>query len=167
MREESVTAIIAGLKQVGIDFISSLPSNSFAPLVHSIANDTDFIHIPVANEQDAIAICAGASLVGKKPAFIAQNAGLILATYALVDAIYWFGGFPILMVVDHRGDFGDGWGYIYSGYGIQLPRILESLQIPYTIVHESDKLIAEIVRGGTTAESSGKPAAILLSGEEI
>ena len=167
MKTKSVTAVITGLKQAGINFISSLPSGMLVPLIQSIANDADFIHVPVANEEDAIAICAGASLVGNKPAFVVQNAGLVLATYALLDSLHWFGGFPILMVIDHRGDLGDSGGYIFTGYGVQVPRILESFHIPYTIVRESNKLTAEIVRVGKTVEASGKPAAVLLSGEAI
>ncbi len=68
--------------------------------------------------------------------------------------------------MDHGGDFGDP-SPRYYGDGIQVPRILESFHIPYTIVSESNKLTAEIVRAGKTVEASGKPAAILLSGEAI
>lgn len=167
MKAESVTAIITGLKQAGINFISSLPSGGLAPVIHGIANDKDFIHVPVANEEDAVAICAGASVVGKKPAFVAQNAGVVKATYSLLDMLYWFGGFPILMVVDHRGDIGDAGGYIYFGYGVQVPRILDSFQIPYTIVRESDKIVEDIVRGEKSVEASGRPAAILLNLEVL
>ena len=164
MKADSVAPIITGLKRTGINFISSLPSKGSAPLIQGIADDGDFIHVPVANEEDAIGICAGASIVGKKPAFVAQNCGLLLATYALTNSLYWFGGFPILMILDHRGDFGDTGGYIFTGYGVQVPRLLESLQVPYVIVRESNKLIEEIVRGGNTVIATGKPAAILLSG---
>ena len=167
MKVDSVAPIITGLKRTGINFISSLPSKGSAPLIQGIADDGDFIHVPVANEEDAIAICAGAAIVGKKPAFVAQNCGLLLATYALTNTLYWFGGFPILMILDHRGDFGDTGGYIFTGYGVQVPRLLESLQVPYVIVRENSKLIEEIVRGENTVIASGKPAAILLSGEAI
>ncbi len=167
MKAEAVAALVTGLKQAGINFIASLPSRALGPAVYTIMNDADFIHVPVANEQDAIGICTGAYLGGKKPAFMGENSGLVLATYALLSSIHSFGGFPMLLVVDHRGDFGEGVGYWYFGSGIRLPRILESLHIPYTVVRESSKLIAEVVRGATTAELYAKPAAILLSGEEM
>lgn len=166
MQAEAVTAIITGLKQAGINFIASLPSTSLAPVIHAIMKDSDFIHVPIANEKDGIGICAGAWLGGKKPALMVMNEGLLLATYPLLSTLYNFGGFPLLMVIDHRGDFGDTYSW-YFPTGIQLPRILESFQIPYTIVRESSKLIAEIVRGQKTTEAYGKPAAILLSGEEM
>lgn len=166
MEVEAVTAIVTGLKQAGINFVASLPSNSLAPVIHIIMKDADFVHVPVANEKDGIGICAGAWLGGKKPAFLTLNEGLLLATYPLLSTIYNFGGFPLLIIVDHRGDFGDIYPWYFAS-GIQLPRILESFHIPYTIVRESNKLIAEIVRGQETTEAYGKPAAILLSGEEM
>lgn len=166
MEAEAVKAIVTGLKQAGINFVASLPSSSLAPVIHIIMKDTDFVHVPVANERDAIGICAGAWLGGKKPAFIGLNEGLVLATYPLLSTIYNFGGFPLLIVLDHRGDFGDTYPWYFAS-GIQLPRILESLEIPYVIVRESNKLIAEIVRGQETTEAYGKPTAILLSGEEF
>lgn len=162
MNTEFADRIITGLKESGIDFVSSLPSNSLAPLVLAFSNHPGFIHVPVANEEDAIGVCAGASLVGKKPVVVIQNSGLVMATYALLDSIYWFGGFPILMIVDHRGAFGDGGGFVFSGYGIQVPRILESFQIPFSTLREGDNVAAEIRRGARTAQSSGKPAALLV-----
>ncbi len=166
MEADTAAAIVTGLKQAGVNFVASLPSNSLAPVIHTIMKDTDFINVPVANEEDGIGICAGAWLAGKKPAFMGLNGGLVVATYALLSTIYQFGGFPLLIIVDHGGDFGDP-SPRYFGYGIQVPRILESFQVPYTIVRESNKLIAEIVRGQKTTEAYGKPAAILLSGEEM
>ena len=167
MKEELAARIISGLKQAEINFISSLPSKSIAPLVRGLSNQPDFIHEPVSNEEDAVGICAGASLVGKKPALVMQNSGLILATYALLDSIYWFGGFPILMIVDHRGAYGDGGGFVFSGYGVQVPRMLESYQIPYTTVGETDDVITAVLRGARTVKSSGKPAAVLLTEEAL
>ncbi len=165
MNTEFANRIITGIKEAGIDFVSSLPSKSLAPLVLAFADFPEFTHVPVANEEDAIGVCAGASLVGRKPVVVIQNSGLVMATYALLDSIYWFGGFPILMIVDHRGAYGDDGGFIFSGYGFQVPRILESFQIPFVAVRENDNVAAEIRRGARTAQSSGKPAAILLTEE--
>lgn len=167
LKDESAKAIISGLKEVGINFISSLPSNNLVSVIYDIMHDPDFTHVPVANETGCIGLCYGAYLTGKKPAFVAQNSGLLLATYALMDSIYWFGNFPMLMVIDHRGDFGDPSGWNFVGYGLQIPRILESFQVPYIIVREPENLKAEVVRGGLMAEGCRRSTAILISGEEI
>ncbi len=167
MKAEIVTTCIEGLKEAGINFVSSLPSTSIADLILAIMKDPDFTHVPVANEEDAIAIACGAWMGGKSPAVLLQNSGLMLAIYALLDSIYFYGGFPILLVVEHKGDFYDNTGYWFYGYGLQLPKILENFQVPYTIVRDKTKLKAEIGYGKKTAVTFGKPAAILLSGEEV
>ena len=131
LRQEAGRAIITGLKQAGINFVASLPCSGFGYMELDIKDDPDFIHTPVAHEHDAIGLCAGASLAGKKPVFIAQNSGLIMATYALLDALYFFGGFPILLLLDHHGGFGDEAGYMFLGYGVQQAPMLEKFQILY------------------------------------
>lgn len=167
MKAEAVQALIAGLKQVKIDFVASLPSSGSSAAVKAIRSDPYFTHVPVANEHDAIGICAGAWLGGKKVALIIEAAGMILGSYALLSMTSTFGGFPLVMLLDYRGDFGDGLHAGYFSYGVQAPKILESFQLYYRIVQESNKLVAEIVRADRTAEAYGKPVAILLSGEEM
>jgi len=160
------TAILMGLKKADVDFVVSLPSSTLAPVIDKIAKDKRFVHVPVGNEADAIGVCAGAWLGGRKPAFLCINEGLVLATYPLLTTVNNFGGFPLLLVVDHRGEFGDRYPW-YFACGTHLPRILDSFQIPYTMVSEKEKIITEIVRGQNTAQANGKPAAILLCGEDM
>ena len=167
LKAEAVYALVYGLKEVGIDLVASLPSSGSAAAVEAIRNDRAFTHVAVANEHDAIGICYGAWLGGKKPALIVESAGLILGSYALLSTTHSFGGFPALMIVDYRGDFGDGLIHGYFGYGIQIPKLLESFQLHYCIVREASRLVAEIVRANRTAQTYGKPVAILLSGEEM
>lgn len=56
-----------------------------------------------SNEGDAVAVCAGASLGGKRGVFLCQNSGLTNATSPLVSLTYPF-GIPILGFVSLRGD---------------------------------------------------------------
>jgi sulfopyruvate decarboxylase subunit alpha len=159
-------AILMGLKQAGIDFVASLPSSTLVPVLKKIEKDTDFVHVPVSHEADAIGICAGAWLGGMRPAFLCINEGLMMATYPLLSTVNNFGGFPLLLVVDHRGEFGDRYPW-YFACGTHLPKILDSFQILYTRVWAREKITSEIVRGQHTARANRKPAAILLCGEDI
>ena len=167
MRAEAVIAIIEGLKEAGINFVTSLPCTAGRYVIPVIGDDPYFTHVPVGNEGDAIGICAGAYFGGKKPALIAENSGLVLSAHALMGTKYYLGGFPMLLVLDHKGDFGEYEGYWYFGGGHMTPPILNALEIPYVIVRESNKFKAEIIRGQKTAEASGQPAAVLLSGEDV
>lgn len=167
MKEATVKAFIAGLKEAGINFVVSLPCTGVKFIIPRIMDDPHFKHMAVANEGEGISVCAGAWLGGKKPAFLAENGGLILGAYHLMNNMHRFGGMPFLLVIDYRGDFGDGAAEWYFASGIQLTPMLESFHVPYTIVRESKKLKAELVRGQKTAEAYGKPVAVLISGEEI
>ncbi len=73
----------------------------------------------------------------------------------------------MLLMLDHKGDFGDGDGFWYFGSGRITPPLLDTFEMPYAVVRKSKHFIAEIVRGQKTTEAYGKPAAILFSGEEV
>ncbi len=167
MRPEAINNIVAGLRQSGINFVVTLSCSAVGPIIPHIMNDPHFRHVPVNNEADGMVICAGAWLGGKKPALLIENTGVVLGAYALTGLDCMYGGFPMLMIVDHRGSFGDGTAYFYFGGGQMAPVVLDGLKIPYIIVRECDRLVPEIVRGQKTAEAYGKPVAILLSGEEV
>ena len=166
MKPEAVDAIIEGLKEAGIDFIASLPSTGTRDSIKIIMNDPDFQHVPVHNEGSGIAICAGAYLGGKTPALLAENSGLVLGAYSLMGIEYYLAGTPLLMVLDHRGDFGDGGGYFYYGGRLVEP-LLDVFRIPYNIVRDYRKFKSAIIQGQKTTEAYGKPAAVLVSGEDV
>lgn len=156
------------MKEVGINFVSSLPSTNLSPLVTDVMKDNEFTHVPVSNEGDSIGLCLGAYLGGKKPAFMCQNSGLTLATYQLLVSIHWFDGFPLLLLIDHApGDFGDPSGVLFHGYGIQVPKMLESFQVPYKIARDPETLFEDTIRAGRMAAGTRKPVALLLSGDRI
>lgn len=167
MKEEAVIAIIEGMKEAGIDFVATLPCMAVAPLLPHIEREAQFKHVPVCNEGDGMVICAGAWMGGKKPALLIENTAVLLGAYAMTGINYMYGGVPMLLIVDHKGSFGDGAAYFFFGGGLMAPAILDALKIPYIIVRESNKLTAEIVDGQKTAEAYGKPVAILLSGKEV
>ena len=167
MEQGIVTAITEGLKEAGTEFVVSLPSTGTKFVIPAVASDPYFRHIPVANESDGISICFGVWLGGKKPVFLAENSGFVLSAHALMNVIYRFGGFPLMLVLDHRGVFGDGVAEWYFAAGTIVPSMLKSFQIPYTIVRESNQIKASLVRAQRTTEAYGKPVAVLLSVEEM
>ena len=161
MNVDVASATVAGLKEAGIDFVASLPSSVFMTVIPAVQDDPAFTHVEVTNEGDGVSICVGARLGGKRPALLAENSGLVLGAYAL-KSMENFGGIPILLVLDHRGDFGEGDGYWYFSTGRIVSPLLEALQIPFTIVDETAGVADAIVRGSRTVEASRRPAAVLL-----
>jgi sulfopyruvate decarboxylase subunit alpha len=162
MKEETVQIFLRGLKRAGIDFIVTLPFTQAARLLPALAKEPQFKYVPVNNEGDGMVIAAGAWMGGKRPALLVENTALCLGAYALTGLEGMFGGMPMLLLVDHRGSYGDGGGYWYFGGGQMAPVILDGLKIPYTTITEPSGLDEAIVRGQATVEASSRPAALLM-----
>ncbi len=128
IKPAAVTAIIEGMKESGINLVTSLPTHRINTLINAIEDDPAFNHVPVGNEGDCIGICVGAWLGGKMPAFVAQNSGMVLATYHLMDSISFFGGTPMVMIIDQAGAFGNRQAPHFYYYALLGPKILEMLQ---------------------------------------
>ncbi len=163
MQASTINSIVTGLKTAGIDFIATLPCTVTAPLLPAIAAEPGFKHVPVANEGDGVVICAGAWLGGKRPALLIENTGILTGTYALTGLDGMYGGMPLVLLVDHRGSFGDGGGYWYFGAGEMAPVVLDGLGIAYTEIADPSRMEHEIARAQRTAEAARKPTAILMT----
>ncbi len=67
MKKEAVVAIISGLKQAGINFVSMLPDSDFTEAQRAAMSDKSFTCVPVRNEAIGFGVCAGAWLEDKNP----------------------------------------------------------------------------------------------------
>lgn len=91
------------MKDYGFTIFSGVPCSHLKDLINFAINECELIM--AANEGDAVAICAGAQLGGKKSVFLCQNSGLTNATSPLTSLIYTF-KIPILGIVSLRGEPG-------------------------------------------------------------
>ena len=73
------TDLVAALQAAGVDFISYLPESRMRALVPLIEADDAFTVVRTAHEGSAVAIAAGAALVGKTPAVYMEATGLMLS----------------------------------------------------------------------------------------
>ncbi len=98
--------VFRGLKAGGIGLVTSVPCVKFGPLLDMIIADPAITHVPVTREEEAIGICAGAFMGGKRPALLMQNSGLGNCINALVslDLLY---DIPLLLIISHRGTAGE------------------------------------------------------------
>ena len=60
MKAKTVTVFVPGLKEAGINYVTSLPCTAFRETIPAIVNDPQSVHVPVADENDGVGICAGA-----------------------------------------------------------------------------------------------------------
>ena len=162
MKKEAVDAIIEGLKQAGIDFISLLPDSDFVEAQRAVLEDTSFTCVPVSNEAIGIGACAGAWLGGKKPALLITTDAILAGAFSLA-VLNMQKNIPVLMVIPYRGAFGDGVWFM-NAFNLTTEPILRDLQVPYTIVEEVGEIVTAIKRGQMSAEAWLRPTAVLLAG---
>jgi sulfopyruvate decarboxylase subunit alpha len=153
-------ALIEALADAGIDFVAAFPSSSMSETERQIESDRRFECVFASNEGEAVGICGGAWLGGKRPVLLMENSGLSLVTYQIVRLNAAF-DVPLLMVMDFRGDVGDGnWWAVPFGW-TTVP-LLDSLRIPHAIAENPQELREMIARLVRTSLHSKYPAALLL-----
>jgi sulfopyruvate decarboxylase subunit alpha len=152
-------AIFRGLKRAGIDFAASVPCVNLQELLRLIGEDPDIIHIPVTREEEGVGICAGAWMVGRRPALLMQNSGLGNSINALASLDFLY-KIPLTMIISHRGCEGEPIvGQIPMGK--LTPKILDAMGI---VSYSPSPSEAEetVSRASKLATEQRKPVAILL-----
>jgi sulfopyruvate decarboxylase subunit alpha len=165
MKQESVDAIVTGLKQAGIDFVSMLPDSDFTDAQKTVMADKGFTCVPVSNESIAFGVCAGAWLGGKKPALLITTDGIVASAFPLTT-LNLAKNIPVLMVVPYRGSLGDGIWFV-GPMALTTEPLLKDLQVAYTVVRKIDEVAATIKEAQLSAEAWLRPTAVLLAGEVI
>jgi phosphonopyruvate decarboxylase len=92
---------IVEIKKNGFNFLSGVPCSFLKGLINSSVSHCEYI--TAANEGDAVAICAGAYLGGKKTVVLMQNSGLTNALSPLSSLNFTF-EIPVLGFVSLRGE---------------------------------------------------------------
>jgi len=116
------------LRKRGFDFFSGVPCSFLQDLINYAINEASFIM--AANEGDAVAICAGAQLGGRKAVFLCQNSGLTNAISPLTSLNHIF-RIPILGYVSLRGEPGTVDEPQHELMGAITTRLLEEMKIDW------------------------------------
>ena len=157
---DSSEAIYDAIKDIGINFIVSVPCVNLSKILDMLNEDDEIIHIPVTREEEGIGICAGAYLGGKKPAILMQNSGLGNSINALKSLTQLY-EFPLLMIMSHRGTEGENiCGQVPMGEST--PRILEGMDFKFFKPGNPEGAYEDIMEAWDLSISEGKPVSILL-----
>lgn len=165
MKKESVTAIITGLKQAGINFVSMLPDSDFTDTQKTVMADKTFTCVPVSNEAIGFGVCAGAWLGGKKPALLITTDGIMASAFPLTT-LNMAKNIPVLMVIPYRGSLGDGIWFV-APMAFTTEPLLKDLHVAYKVIDKIDQVAQAIKEAQLSAEAWLRPAAVLLAGEVI
>jgi sulfopyruvate decarboxylase subunit alpha len=165
MQSAAVEAVVQGLKQAGVDFVSLLPDSDFSELQARVASDNQFTYVPVSNEAIGVGVCAGAWLSGKRPALLVPTSGLLVAAWPLTSlCMAW--GVPLLLLIPYRGDIGDAF-WLMGPYKDTTEPLLKVLNAPFTVVSKQEEIRKAIIDAQGSTISWQRPVAVLLTGETI
>ena len=157
---DSSEAIYDALKDIGIDFVVSVPCVNLSKILDMLDEDDEIIHLPVTREEEGIGICAGAYLGGRKPAILMQNSGLGNSINALKSLTELY-ELPLLMIMSHRGTEGESiCGQVPMGEST--PRILEGMDFKFFKPTNPEGAYEDIVEAWDMSTEEGKPVSVLL-----
>ena len=157
--KDCAAAIVAGLKNAGINFVATLPDEKMVEVIRAVEADRRLKHVPLCREEEGIGICAGAYLAGKKPAIIMQNAGFLNSCNALTTTSLQL-QIPVLMIIYYAGDMGDRG---FTTLGSVTEPMLQALGVRYAILRKTEDIDSTLRDAEILADDSKKPVAVLLT----
>lgn len=122
------------LDGLGYNFYSGVPCSFLKSMINYAINKDEFVMS--VNEGDAVAICAGAYLGGKKPIFLCQNSGLTNALSPLTSLNHTF-QIPVLGFVSLRGEPGIADEPQHELMGTITEKLLLTSDIPCEVLSEN------------------------------
>jgi sulfopyruvate decarboxylase subunit alpha len=152
-------AILAAMKKAGIDLVASLPDINCLDLIDALERDSEIEHVPLCREEEGIGICAGARLVGRKPALLMQNAGLLNSCNGIVTTGIQL-ELPMLLIVYYAGDIGDRG---FARVGTATIPVLDALGVRHYLLRNPEEIDWNFKNAWILAEDSSRPVAVLLT----
>ena len=115
----------------GFNLWTGVPCSYLTPFINYVIDDQSSRYVVAANEGDAVAIAAGASLAGGRAIAMFQNSGLGNAVSPLTSLTHVF-QIPVLLIVTLRGEPGGPADEPQHGLmGSITTRLLELMEIPW------------------------------------
>ena len=153
--------IFDALKACGVRLFSALPETWLVHLMRLAEDDPGTTLVRLAKEEEAVGISTGAHFAGVGSALLMQNHGFLAAINGIVSCAQLY-RIPLLMVISHRGDFGEKDPWQTEGGGVTVP-ILNALRIPFDRLRDPATVTHQVAEARTLAESATRPVALLLT----
>src|SRR5438874_11062499 len=153
--------IYDALKASGVRLMSALPETWLVHLVRMAEEDPDMTLVRLAKEEEGVGISAGAHLAGVKSAMLMQNHGFLASVNGIVSCAQLY-RIPLLMLISHRGEFGERDPWQTEGGGVTL-HVLDALRIPRLRLETPEQVAPRLAKAQTLAHSASRPVALLLT----
>ncbi len=148
----------------GFDLYSGVPCSYLMPFTNTAISSPTLSYVGAANEGDAVAIAAGATLGGRGAVAMFQNSGLGNAVSPLTS-LTWTFRLPVLIIVTWRGEPGGAADEPqHELMGRITPRLLEAMDIPWQRFPSEDEAVEptlDVVQRHMV--ESGRPFALVMS----
>ena len=145
--------LAAAIEKAGVRVAASVPDNWIEPVIERLNASAKVVHTPAAREEDALGICLGAALAGRRAVCLMQNAGLLNTGGTLATLANAF-GVPVVLIVTDRGHLGD-----VLKANLALPQLRNAGPCPYV------KVLYDAARYVELKDNQEAPAAVGFTGE--
>jgi len=144
----------------GIDLFAYVPDAGNKQLIECADASNEAQTVLLTTEEEGLAICAGADLVGKRAVLCMQSSGLgnCVNYLSLVNG----GKFPLLMMLSMRGDYGEQNPWQYP-MGQAVEPIFEAMGVLTYKVESPEDLEKATMAALHATGSGGQSAAIILT----
>ncbi len=153
---------VEAARERGFEWYAGVPCSYLTPFINYVLQDESLRYVSAANEGDAVALIAGATLGGRRGISMMQNSGLGNAVSPLTS-LTWTFHLPQLLIVTWRGQPGVHDEPQHQLMGPITPTMLETMQIPWELFPSSREAIAPALeRALSHMQSSGRPYALVM-----
>jgi sulfopyruvate decarboxylase alpha subunit len=159
-REDWSRKIFDKLAAAGVTLFSYVPDFGNTSLVEMADADNRTRTILLSSEQEGVALCAGADLVGARGVLLMQSSGVGNCPNML--SLVQGGRFPMLMIVTMRGDYGEQNPWQYP-MGQAVEPVLEAMGIQCIRVERDDELDQATDAAISAAFAAGQGVALILT----
>jgi len=148
------------LIEAGVRLFAYVPDAGNARLIELAEAHNAARPVLLSSEQEGVALCAGADLVGERGVLCMQSSGVGNCPNFL--SLVKGGGFPILLIITMRGDYGEQNPWQYP-MGQAVEPVLRAMGVLTFRVEPAEDLGAATTAALAASFKSGQGAALILS----
>ena len=148
------------LVNAGVTLFTYVPDLGNADIIEIANASNETTAILLSSEDEGVAICAGADLAGGRSVLLMQSSGV--GNCPNILSLIKSAGFPLLMIVTMRGDYGEQNPWQYP-MGQAAEPILTAMGVQTIWVNREDELNAAIDASLSAAFIGGQGVALIIS----
>ena len=153
---------VEAARERGFEWWAGVPCSFLTPFINYVLQDPSLRYVSMANEGDAVALIAGATLGGRRGVSMMQNSGLGNAVSPLTS-LTWTFQLPQLLIVTWRAQPGVHDEPQHALMGPITPQMLETMEIPWELFPSETSAIGPALdRAVAHMDSTGRPYALVM-----